>query len=413
MSLRRPLLVRWSAYAEECVEILNTASDALPSDKSLCHLVHAQHMAEDIGLEFSMDDPLSQLTLTDQKTQYHLKAFERRLKEWHDAATPEMLKKPIVQHTEGIINLYMHEIAMHHNHNIDDFRPPFNATPIEGPPDPDNVTPAHIEALTTCIHSAHAAFDAFLSMDIKMLRALPTLFFVRSSYAAVALIKLYSAVSAKGSKFAQIFKTKDLKVEYYLDRMIDVLARTCENSMSRVAHKFSLIFNMLKSWHMKRMEPTSNGSVSTSRQRTPAGRSNTQPIYKVVPPQQDPASLGWSTPNRPNMDPNAQAHQQQQQQQQQQPRNGLQMLSDAAMGPGPPPPAVIPQPPQQWIQPMSQPQMLPGVAEMGMHNQGMMSYGMPGQDLGPMDFTSDELMAFGFGDEFLAMNFGFEQGNWI
>lgn len=61
---------------------------------------------------------------------------------------------------------------------------------------------------------------------------------------------------------------------------------------------------------------------------------------------------------------------------------------------------------------MNQTQMLPGVTEMGMHNQGMMPYGMP-QELGPMDFTNDELMAFGFGDEFLAMNFGFEQGNWI
>nr|KAK5451168.1 hypothetical protein LTR18_001185 [Exophiala xenobiotica] len=415
MSLRRPLLARWSPYADECVEILNTAADALSSDKALCHLVRAQHMAEDIGVEFSMDDPLSQLTLTDQKTQYHLKNFERRLKEWHDTAGPDMLMKPIIQHTEGIINLYMHEIAMHHNHNIDDFRPPFNATPIEGPPDPDNVTPAHIEALTTCIHSAHAAFDAFLSMDVKMLRALPTLFFVRSSYAAVALIKLYSAVSAKGSKFAQIFKTKDLKVEYYLDRMIDMLTKTCENGMSRVAHKFSLIFNMLKSWHMKRMEPINNGRSRVPKQHTPAGRTISQPVYKAVPPQQDPAGLAWNpqNQNRASMDQNTQAHQQA--------RNGLQMLSDAAMGPGPAPapapPAVMPQPqpqPQQWIQPMSQSQMLPGVTEMGMHNQGMMPYGMPGQELGPpMDFTSDELMAFGFGDEFLAMNFGFEQGNWI
>ncbi|KIW19030.1 hypothetical protein PV08_03320 [Exophiala spinifera] len=403
MSLRRPLLVRWSAYLDECIEILNTASDALPSDKALCHLVHAQHLAEDIGREFSMDDPLSQLTLTDQKTQYHLKNFERRLQEWHAAANPEMLKKPVIQHSEGIINLYMHEIAMHHNHNIDDFRPPFNATPIEGPPDPDNVTPAHIEALTTCIHSAHAAFEAFLSMDVKMLRALPTLFFVRSSYAAVALIKLYSAVSAKGSKFALIFKTKDLNVEYYLDRMIDTLTKTSEGGMSRVAHKFSLIFNMLKSWHMKRMEPTNNGSNRVSRQHTPAGRSNSQSLYKAVPQQQDPATLGWNSQNRASIDQNAQAHQQ--------PRNGLQMLSEAAMAPGPAPPPVI-APPQPWIPPMNQPQMLPGVTEMGMHNQGMMPYGIP-QELGPMDFTNDELMAFGFGDEFLAMNFGFEQGNWI
>ncbi|EXJ83443.1 hypothetical protein A1O1_07066 [Capronia coronata CBS 617.96] len=407
MSLRRPLLIRWSPYAEECIEILNSSPDALPSDRWFCHLVRAQHIAEEVGLEFSMDDPASLLSLTDPKTQYHLKAFERQLAEWHDTATVEILKKPVIQHTEGIINLYMHEIAMHHNHNVDDFRPPFNATPIEGPPDPDNVTPAHIEALTTCIHAAHAAFDAFLTMDIRMVRALPTLFFVRNAYAAVALIKLYTAVSAKGSKFASIFKTKDLKVEYYLDRLIEVLTKAGESGGSRVAHKFSLIFTMLKSWHMKRTEPANNGSHPVSRQRTPAGRSHPQSAYRVLPPQQDPGGLGWNAQNRAALDQNAQAHQQQQQP----PRSGLQMLSDAAMGPGPPPQAVMAQP-QQWMQPMNQPQMLPGIAEMAIHEQNMMPYGIPGQDLGPMDFTSDELMAFGFGDEFLAMNFGFEQGNW-
>lgn len=406
MSLRRPLLIRWSPYADECIDILNTAKDALPSDRWLSHLVRAQHISEDIGLEFSMDDPACPLSLTDHKTQYHLKAFERQLREWHDAVSPELIKKPIIQHTEGIINLYMHEIAMHHNHNIDDFRPPFNATPIEGPPDPDNVTPAHIEALTTCIHSAHTTFDAFLSMDIKMLRSLPTLFFVRNSYAAVALIKMYSAVSAKGSKFGTIFKTQDLKVEYYLDRLIETLTKTCEGGMSRVAQKFSLIFNMLKSWHMKRTEPYNSDSNPISRQRTPMGRGNAQQAYKLVP-QQDPTSLGWNnTQGRGSIDQNAQAHAQ--------PRNGLQMLSEAAMGPGPGPPTVMApqhqQQHQQWMPQQPMGQLLPGVSEMGMQHPGMMSYGMP--ELGPMDFTSDELMAFGFGDEFLAMNFGFEQGNW-
>lgn len=155
---------------------------------------------------------------------------------------------------------------------------------------------------------------------------------------------------------------------------------------------------------MKRMEPINNGRSRVPKQHAPAGKTISQPVYKAVPPHQEPTGLGWNPQNRASMDQNTQAHQQA--------RNGLQMLSDAAMGPGPAPPAVMPQP-QQWIQPMSQPQMLPGVTEIGMHNQGMMPYGMPGQELGPMDFTSDELMAFGFGDEFLAMNFGFEQGNWI
>ncbi|KIW69857.1 hypothetical protein PV04_02180 [Phialophora macrospora] len=431
MSLRRPLLIRWSPYADECVDILSSSPDALPSDKYLCHLVRGQHIAEEIGLEFSMDDPASQVSLTDNKTQSHMKAFERQLAAWHDSATKDMLKKPIVQHTWGIINLYMHEIAMHHNHNIDDFRPPYIATPIDGPPDPD--TPAHVEALTICINSAHSAFEAFLSMDVVALRALPTLFFVRNSYAAVALIKMYSAVSAKGSKFNAIFKARDLKVEYYLDRMIEALSKACEGGMSRVAQKFTLIFNMLKSWHMKRIDSVNNGSGPVSRQRTPANgsvnsRSSSAPhaqqnAYKAVPPQQDPSSLGWNSQHRASIDggpplPQTQA----------QPRSGLQMLSDAAMGPGPGPGTMMPQPQptpqQQWSHTImnqpTQPTMLPGINQMpasappGYDQTGMMPYMMtgPGGDMIPMDFTNDELMAFGFGDEFLAMNFGFETSGW-
>ena len=427
MSLRRPLLIRWSPYADECVEILTSSPDALSSDKYLCHLVRGQHIAEDIGLEFSMDDPASQVSLTDTKTQTHLKSFERQLAEWYDSANKDMLKKPIVHHTKGIINLYMHEIAMHHNHNIDDFRPPYIATPIDGPPDPDNVTPAHVEALTTCINSAHSAFEAFLNMDITALRALPTLFFVRNSYAAVALIKMYSAVSAKGSKFNAIFKTRDLKVEYYLDRMIEAINRTCDAGMSRVAQKFTLIFNMLKSWHMKRIDSVNNGSGPVSRQRTPAngnisGRSSSVPHpqqapYKAVPPQQDPSSLGWNAQHRASIDgghPRSQS--------QSQPRSGLQMLSDAAMNPAGPP-VIQHQPQPTWSHAiMNNP--LPGINQMsaptqqvsqvGGYDQGMMPYMMPGPggDMIPMDFTSDELMAFGFGDEFLAMNFGFETSGW-
>ncbi|RMZ79081.1 hypothetical protein DV737_g3587, partial [Chaetothyriales sp. CBS 132003] len=311
MSLRRPLLIRWSPYADECIGILTTAPDVAPTDKWLCQLVRGQHLAEDIGLEFSMDDPASQLSLTDHKTQYHLKAFERQLTEWYESATPEMQERATLKHIYGVINLYMHEIAMHHNHNIDDFRPPFHATPIEGPPDPDFVTPTHIESLTTCMNSVHTIFDAFLSVDVAVLRSLPTLFFVRNSYAAVALIKMYTAVSAKGSKFGRIIKTDDLKVDHYLERLIAKLVETAEGGMCKVAQKFCLIFNMLKQWHRR------NSSLM------------------AISAQQDPGGLGWANTHVPG----------------QQARNGLHMLSDAAMSPAqgqPQQPPQLPPPTNPW-----------------------------------------------------------------
>lgn len=449
MSLRRPLLVRWSNYADECVEVLQTSEDAAPTDKWLCFLVRGQHIAEDIGLEFSMDDPASQVSLTDHKTQYHLKAFERQLEEWERSATPEMLKRPVMRHMKGIINLYMHEIAMHHNHNIDDFKPPFNATPIDGPPDPDFVTPAHIESLTTCMKSVHEVFEAFLSMDVQQLRSLPTLFFVRNSYAAVALIKMYTAVSAKGSKFGSIIKTEDLKVDYYLDRLIDRLARTAEGGMCKVAQKFSIIFNMLKHWHTRRTDPNSNSSNPVSRQRTPlnaqrtpSGNAQQPPIYHPQPPSRENTAMSWPLSHPQNMHPGHRPDhgpqpghppQHHPHAPQPQPRSGLQMLSDAAINPSP----VPGQPPQQQMPPQQQQQQpwLPSLNTMGppppgmnpgdvaaMHGDpnNMMAYangagmlgGMPGEFGGDLDLN---MMAYGFGDEFVAMGFGVglgENGGW-
>ncbi|ETN43143.1 uncharacterized protein HMPREF1541_02301 [Cyphellophora europaea CBS 101466] len=423
MSLRRPLLVRWSNYADECVDILSNAEDAAPTDKWLCFLVRAQHIAEDIGLEFSMDDPASQVSLTDHKTQYHLKAFERQLEEWERSATPNMLKQPIMKHVKGIINLYMHEIAMHHNHNIDDFKPPFHSTPIDGPPDPDFVTPAHIESLTTCMRSVHDVFHAFLSMDVQQLRSLPTLFFVRNSYAAVALIKMYTAVSAKGSKFGSIISTDDLRVDYYLDRLIDCLARTAEGGMCKVAHKFSIIFNMLKQWHTRRTDPNSNSSNPVSRQRTPLNTQRTPSVSAQNPQQysqgsqRDGTTTSWQAqPHHRSQQP---APHPQQQQQPQPPRSGLHMLSEAAMNPSAPipnsglPPSHQPQP--SWLPPGAPPMntMPPGMNPGEMQDPNLMYAGAMGANNGLGDFPDLDLntMAYGFGDEFVAMGFGMGMGD--
>jgi hypothetical protein len=86
MGLRRPNLVRWSPYTEECVETLETSPDALPSDKVLCQWVRIQHISEEVGLQFSMDDQSVSVSISDAKVQHALKGFERELEAWRKQA---------------------------------------------------------------------------------------------------------------------------------------------------------------------------------------------------------------------------------------------------------------------------------------------------------------------------------------
>jgi hypothetical protein len=134
---------------------------------------------------------------------------------------------------------------------------------------------------------------------------------VRNSYAAVALIKMYTAVNAKGSKFGSIFKPQDLRVEYYLDALIGQFAKVAEGDQSRVAHKFGFIFNMLKSWHAKRTENGAGPVAAQPRMKNVGG------LYKTAA-EQDADSSAWS--KRAVHANTKMSH------------SGLQMLSDAAAG---------------------------------------------------------------------------------
>lgn len=82
MSLRRPNLIRWSPYMDQCIEILEKSSKAFPSDKILCLWARAQHIAEEVGIQFAMDDPVGEVSLIAGNTVKQIKGFEGRLEEW-------------------------------------------------------------------------------------------------------------------------------------------------------------------------------------------------------------------------------------------------------------------------------------------------------------------------------------------
>jgi len=89
MGLRRPNLVRWTPFMEDCVNILETAPDAAPTDRALCNWVRVQHIAEQVGVAFEMDDPTAKVTIADSKVQYAIKGFEHNLENWSSQVPPE------------------------------------------------------------------------------------------------------------------------------------------------------------------------------------------------------------------------------------------------------------------------------------------------------------------------------------
>ncbi|KAI9841773.1 MAG: hypothetical protein M1838_003418 [Thelocarpon superellum] len=251
LSLRRINLIRWTSYMDDCLNVLQSSPDALPSDRLLCQWVRMQHIADEVGFQFSMDDPAGNLSLSDSKTQYALKGFERQLEDWH-AHLPAELATPTIQLHAHVVNLYTHEVAIHVDHNIDDFHPPYTEDTFKGGPSPaDLLTPTHIDALTSCLASIHGVFDTFLTFDLESVRRLPIFFHVRTSYAVVCLIKMYFKAFAQNSELGKVIGKEDMKVEFYLNKLLERFGAAAEEDKCRPAAKFVGVLVMLRTWFHK------------------------------------------------------------------------------------------------------------------------------------------------------------------
>lgn len=172
MILRRPILFRYTDYMRECLEYLESAEDALPSDKLLCQHVRLAHIAEDIAVQFALDDPAVSLSISDGKVTFGIKHFEKDL--------AEVIEKHVTDHalklSEHITSLYLHEIALHSQNNVEDFKAPFTEESFRASAGQAVLGPHHVDALTACLSACRDMLDTFLSYELDVLYILPVIF---------------------------------------------------------------------------------------------------------------------------------------------------------------------------------------------------------------------------------------------
>lgn len=290
MALHRPNLIRWAPFMTECMDILESSPEAAPTDKYLCHLVWTHRLAEEVGIQFSMDDPNIFVNIAEPKVQYALRGFERDLERYSESI-PKTEKQPSLLLSFHVLSLYMHEIALYVE-KAEDIRPPYNADALRDPVPGlnESLTAAHIGALSSCLTAIDGIFETFLSMDVHSIRCLPVFNFVRVAYAVVVLIKMYFSASMPNSELGKVINKDHMKVEEYLEKLLAKFGEVAAADRSRPAAKFIVVLAMLRGWFQKqgKAEP---GAPSLPPQHmpgnelTPKGETGT-PVPTPQPPQQ-------------------------------------------------------------------------------------------------------------------------------
>lgn len=241
---------------KECIDILESSSDGLPSDKLFCQHVKVQHICEDIGMQFLMDDNTATVSITDPKVTYALNVLETDLKTWSNNVPPEHRDHLGLKFFEHVASLYLHEIALHFNHNIEDFRLPFTEESLKSVNNSSETLTQHqMAALEACRKAAHGILDTMLSLDIETVKSLPMLiYFVRCTYALVILIKMHVAITTPGSEISKIMTPEQVRVDHYLDSMMQMFSHVASEQEFRPHPKILRILAVLKEWFRKHKE---------------------------------------------------------------------------------------------------------------------------------------------------------------
>lgn len=127
------------------------------------------------------------------------------------------------------------------------------------------LTESYSSAIKACAESIHHLLDNFISYlesaSLLDLNSLPGRHFARIAYSMVALICMSVVASAPESKVREAIDPVDLRVAYYLPRLLELLRASGGDEIKRPAQKFQLVVKMLKIWY----ERTKDGRTSPIR----------------------------------------------------------------------------------------------------------------------------------------------------
>ena len=149
-------------------------------------------------------------------------------------------------------NVNLHEIALHADHDADDFRPPFSLAATR--PSSKSLSPPYISAIMVCISSSQRLIDIFLGMSIEAVRACPRLLWIRLCYAIVILMKLSISASTPASELGKVIDPGDCKVLCYSERVIaylDKISTMASQKKHDLSFRFLHVLTNLNFWYQK------------------------------------------------------------------------------------------------------------------------------------------------------------------
>ncbi|KAF2005592.1 hypothetical protein P154DRAFT_313596 [Amniculicola lignicola CBS 123094] len=252
MRLRRPNVLPYNSWMEECLSLLQKSP--LLDDRRVVAWLKLQRIADEANTAFGFDDASTSFSLSGLRLQVILRIFERRMEDWKNSVPAEVMSAQLmVEYYQNI--MLMWEFAMDGGYyNAPEFRNRFLTLPAL---DDDCVQPEsllsrsalQINATIKCVSAAHSLLECFIQSPCKDLQRAWNVLYVRALFALVALMKIDYAVGTDVD-MGELLDSQSLKVDYYLNTVTRKTEDAVGPQECRVpAHWLYVLNHKLKAWH--------------------------------------------------------------------------------------------------------------------------------------------------------------------
>ncbi|KAJ5382835.1 hypothetical protein N7517_000746 [Penicillium concentricum] len=262
--LRRPNSLAWSSQYDDYVADLRRTKTS-PTDEFLCITVTAEGICHAVNQELSLTDSATSASLSDPTKLTRIQQYKSQIECLPLERIPSM-NKSLVEFGRYASLLYLHELVLHVNHNIDEFKAPFSVKSLETCNfiDMHDLDPSRISMLRAIIRAAQGLLDTFLGLSTSDMIALPPhMYGGRVIYAVVLLLKLYKAITLSGPAINDYVTADELRLEVYIEHLV-LVSRSliAQDDRSALSRSF-LVMPQLKQWLHSHQPKISPGSDET------------------------------------------------------------------------------------------------------------------------------------------------------
>lgn len=174
----------------------------------------------------------------------------------------------LVEFNRFASSLYIHELALHVNHNLDEFKAPFSGKSLESCNfvHTEAPSPSHVSMLRAVTLAAQGLLDTFICLSISDMLALPPhIYGGRLIYAVIILTKLDKAIRSSVSRWNGLITVDQLRLNPYIEQLVLISKRLITTDERNSLSRSFLIMPLVKEWlhsHISRTASTSDEGTS-------------------------------------------------------------------------------------------------------------------------------------------------------